>query len=354
MSRETIANIDVAALRHNLGVVRRLAPDAEVMAVIKADGYGHGLKKVAAALSEADAFAVATLGAAEELRGDGWDGRLLLLEGFTNADGLARAAALRCEAVIHHESQLALLEAHTEKRLPQCWLKVNTGMNRLGFHPEAASAMRARLARLGYEQPVWMTHFACADDPESDMTQRQWRRFSDVIGTAAGSRSSANSAALMNFAPSRAGIVRPGIMLYGISPIEGRHGGDHGLRPVMTLRSQLIAINECAAGDSVGYGATWTAARDSRIGVVAIGYGDGYPRHAANGTPVLVSGQRVPMVGRVSMDMITVDLTEHAAAEVGDEVVLWGDGLPVEEVARCAGTIAYELVCGVTSRVRFE
>ncbi len=353
MSRETLARIDTDALRHNLGVVRSLAPASRVVSVVKADAYGHGTAQVLPGLAASDLLAVATVGELQDLRAQGWTGRLLLLEGFSGEDEFEAVIATGAETVVHRIGQLELLEARGGLPGRATWLKLDTGMNRLGFPPGQAPGLLQRLARLPRsEAPVLMSHFARADEPDDPMTARQIDRFDASIEGLAGPVSLANSAALLNAPDSHRDYVRPGILLYGISPLADDTGADHGLRPVMTLSARLLAINEVAAGDTVGYGARYRCPEAMRIGVAGIGYGDGYPRAIPDGTPVLVNGRRATVAGRVSMDLLTLDLRGHDEARVGDEVVLWGQGLPVEEVARHAGMIPYELVCGVTGRVR--
>lgn len=347
--------IDLGALRHNLAVARRAAPHSRIMAAIKANGYGHGLVRVARALAAADAFGVASINEALELRQGGIEAPVALLEGFFHSDELAPIAQHGFEVVLHHLPQLVALEQSVAAgRQIAVWLKVDTGMHRLGFAPAQVAQARERLARLGERIRFrgYMTHFANADDRHDPLTQRQLQLFATTVEANDGERAIANSAGLLGWPQSHVEWVRPGIMLYGISPFIGGRGAGEGLRPVMTLRSELIAINALEQGEAVGYGGQWVCPEAMRVGVVAIGYGDGYPRHAAPGTPVLVGGQRVPLVGRVSMDMITVDLRGHPAASVGDTVTLWGEGLAVEEVAECADTIAYDLLCGITQRVR--
>ncbi len=354
MSRATEAHIDLSAFQANLHTVRRCAPAARVLAVIKADGYGHGLLRTARALAGADAFGVACIEEARLLRDGGVEEPVVLLEGFFEADELAEVADLALTPVIHHPWQLAALEAARLGRPLAVILKVDSGMHRLGFPPGDAAAAHARLqACPGVADIQLMTHLACADQRDSDVTLHQLDCFAEATAGLAGARSIANSAAILQWPASHGDWVRPGIMLYGVSPFGDSSGREEGLTPVMTFHSQLISVRRCRRGDAVGYGGSWRCPRDMPLGVVAAGYGDGYPRSAAQGTPVLVNGQRVPLVGRVSMDMLCVDLRSQPHAQVGDEVVLWGGDLPVEEVARCAGTIPYELLCGVTRRVRF-
>ena len=352
MSRDTVARIDMEALAYNLGVVRSFAGNSQVACVIKADGYGHGIQRVSRALSAADLFAVATPEEARMVRESGWAGRLLLLEGFSDSEDLQLARSLGLEVVVHQPEQLSALQEQGSRSLKRIWLKLDTGMHRLGFPAEDARELVNTISSIKDAGLPWlMTHFACADEPDNPMTQAQIACFDAAISGLDLKQSMANSAAILNFRESNRDCVRPGIMLYGISPINGAIGSDHGLRPAMSLSCELIAINRCKEGDKVGYGAAFTCPRDMRIGVAAIGYGDGYPRQLENGAPVLVNGRRAQLAGRVSMDLVTIDLTGHEDAHTGDEVILWGPGLPVEEVAAFAGAIPYELVCGVTGRV---
>lgn len=344
--------IDLGALRHNLAVARRAAPNSRIMAAVKANGYGHGLVRVARALAEADAFGVAALSEALELRQADIAQPIVLLEGFFHADELEPIAQNDLEVVLHHLPQLEALERFCSAPIT-VWVKIDTGMHRLGFAPEQVAQVRERLLALGERVRLrgFMSHFANADDRNDPTTLRQLERFEQATAPYAGERAIANSAGLMGWPQSHADWVRPGIMLYGASPFLGRTGAQEGLRPVMTLRSELIAVNPLKAGDAVGYGGSWVCPEPMKVGVVAIGYGDGYPRHVPTGTPVLLNGKRVPLVGRVSMDMITVDLRTQPEARVGDPVVLWGEGLPVEEITESAGTISYDLLCRITRRV---
>ncbi len=346
--------IDLGALRHNLSVARKAAPHSRLLAAVKANGYGHGLVRVARALTDADAFGVAALNEALELREAGISKPVVLLEGFYHADELELIAHHGLEVVLHHLPQLEALERFAfSSRSITVWLKIDTGMHRLGFPPAQVASVRERLLALGAHIHLrgFMTHFANADDRNDSTTLRQLERFVMATASYGGERSIANSAGLLGWPQSHADWVRPGIMLYGASPFLGRTGEQEGLRPVMTLHSELIAVNSFNKGDAVGYGGTWRCPEPMKVGVVAIGYGDGYPRHAPAGTPVLVNGQRVALIGRVSMDMITVDLRTQSEARVGDPVVLWGEGLPVEEITESAGTISYDLLCRITRRV---
>jgi alanine racemase len=349
------AAIDLAALRHNLARVRAAAPGAGVAAAIKSNGYGHGVLRVAKGLQGADMFAVARCNEALTLREAGITKPILVLEGFLQPEEVILCSRYGLQATVHHESQLHMLEAARPERPINLWIKVDTGMHRLGFSPTTLPEVIKRLGACQNAAPQLrvMSHLAKADDRNDPYTHYQLEVFNTTTQHLPAERSLANSGGLLGWPATHFDWVRPGIMLYGCSPFANGTGADEHLRPVMTLTSRLIAIQHYPAGEPVGYGGTWCCPRDSRIGVAAIGYGDGYPRHAPSGTPVLVNGQRASLVGRVSMDMITIDLTQQPQAQVGDPVTLWGAGLPAEEVARWADTIAYELFCQVTPRVVF-
>ncbi|MBB5206710.1 alanine racemase [Chiayiivirga flava] len=356
MSRAASATIHIDALRHNLGVVRRRAPASRVLAVVKADGYGHGLERVAHALEGADGFGVAALADAERLRAAGLSQRIVLLSGFDEPADLPALRRLAVETVVHHDSQLDMLAAERDALPPlRVWLKLDSGMHRLGFAPERAVEVHARLRALPNvdNEIVLMTHFAASDEFASSRTPEQQAAFEHAVDGLPGLRSLANSAAVLGWPATHADWIRPGGALYGLSAVDGKSGVDLGLQPAMTLSTRLVAINRVARGERVGYGGTFACPDDMPIGVAAIGYGDGYPRSAPSGTPVLVNGQRAPIVGRVSMDLLAIDLRALPDARVGDPVVLWGRGLPIEEIAASAGTIGYELACGITRRVRF-
>ena len=357
MSRTTVATIHLAALRHNLARARELAGGAQVMAVVKADAYGHGLERVARALDgEAEAFAVAAIADGLRLRAAGHRQRIVVLSGPDSAADIIEMQRLRLEATIHHESQLPWLAKAEPARGPlKIWLKVDTGMHRLGFPAERVREVYTTLAAMpAVATPIGlMTHFASSEEFEGDDTAAQIARFLAVTDGLPGPRSLANSAAVIGWPAAHGDWVRTGGVLYGLSVVDGKSGIDFGFRPAMTLSTRLVAINRVARGERIGYNGTYTCPEDMAIGVAAIGYGDGYPRSAAAGTPVLVGGKRVPIVGRVSMDLITIDLRDAPQANVGDRVVLWGEGLPVEDVATHAGTISYDLTCGMTRRVLF-
>ena len=353
MHTSILASIDTDALRHNLGLARARAPRSRVMAVIKANGYGHGIETVARALGGADGLAVARLDEALALRAAGIESRLLLLQGVFDAAQLAAAAQARVDVMVHSAEQLAILEQRDGREPLVAWLKVDTGMNRLGFRPEDCRAAHARLLNVPglAGEVVIATHFAGSEDSDDPSTPAQIASFAAATAGLPGPRSLANSAGVLDWPASHADWVRPGIMLYGITPRTRGSGSDLGLRPAMRLKTRVIALRNVPAGAAVGYNGTWRAVRESRIAVVAAGYGDGYPRAASAGTPVLVNGRLWPLAGRVSMDMLTVDVTGDDAVRVGDPVELWGPDNPVESVARAAGTIAYELTCRVSSRV---
>ena len=348
-----VAHIDAQALTHNLARVRAIAPRSRVLAVVKADAYGHGLLTAARALAGADGFAVARLGEAERLRAAGFTQRILLLPGVDSAEDLAFASRLELDLAVHHLSQVECLEQAGAGVRVNVWMKLDTGMHRLGLPPDAAGPVWQRLNACPAVAagPRIMTHLADADDRERGTTGYQIRTLTGCAGSLGGEFSIGNSAGVLAWPDARSDWVRPGIMLYGISPFGDDCGLDHDLRPAMTLTSRLIAVNRVPAGETVGYGGTFTAPETMPVGVAAAGYADGYPRHAPGGTPVVVAGTPVPLAGRVSMDMVTLDLRPVPGAGVGSSVTLWGDGLPVETVARAAGTIGYELVCRVGQRV---
>ncbi len=345
MTRRPRATIRLDALRHNLQVARRAAPRARLMAVVKADAYGHGMVPVAEAIAgEVDAFAVASPGEGLALRAAGIDRPILVLHGALDAGEVAAARAARLTLVVHHPDQLALYLAGAA---PEAWVKIDTGMGRLGLPAETGAAA---CRRLGAACTGVLSHLANADLPGHPANARQLARFRQATAGLDRPRSLANSAALLSAPPMHFDWVRPGLMLYGASPLQGRTAAELGLRPVMRLTAPLIAIHRRRAGQAIGYGGTWTCPEDMPVGVVAIGYGDGYPRHAPSGTPVHVGGVEVPLVGRVSMDSLCIDLRGCPQARIGEPVQLWGDDLPVERIAERAGTIGYELLCAAGAR----
>jgi alanine racemase len=382
MARPIQAHIDLSALENNLQVARRAtsafdtllaqpadcgrrrgegipAPDAcahrvmpfaRIMSVIKADGYGHGLLQVAEALAATDGYALLDIADAMRLREAGFRQPILLLEGFFSAEELPVLAEYDLTSVIHSAWQVALLDAYPAKKKLSVWLKVNSGMNRLGFAPQQVAQIMEQLRRHRAVRDITlMTHFANADEIRE--VAEPLALFNDLAAPHRVARSLANSAALLRYPATHADWVRPGIMLYGASPFAEVSAQQLGLKPAMTLSSRIIATQQLYVGDQAGYGALFRAQYNMRVGIVACGYADGYPRYTPNGTPILVDGQRTKTLGRVSMDMLHVDLSSLPQAEVGSRVVLWGEGLPVEEVASAAGTVSYELMCALSKRV---
>jgi len=351
MSRGTAALIDLAALRHNFARARSAAPRSTVVAVIKANGYGHGAVPVARALDDAPALAVSVMEEAQVLREAGETRPVIVLQGPVEQEDLQTAAQQNLTLVVHAPWQVELVGGWRSAAFT-VWIKLDTGMHRLGLPAARAAWAWQRLQASPHVRLAgWMTHLACADELDPEPTRAQLARFAAIVDACPAPRSIANSAGILAWPQTHTEQVRAGIMLYGASAFAHRSAQELGLRPVMTLTSRIIDVHQFAAGESVGYGATFRCPEDMPVGVVAVGYGDGYPRHAPNGTPVLVNGRRARLAGRVSMDMLSVDLRGVGPVRPGDPVVLWGDGLPCDEVARAAGTIAYELFCGVTARV---
>lgn len=350
-----VAEISKSSLRHNVQRVRELAPQSKVLAMVKANAYGHDAIGVAQALDCVDAFGVARINEALSLANAGIKAPIVLMEGCFNQHELEQAIDKQFELVVQNRQQLAQLLAMTAINKPvKVWLKLETGMHRVGVPEEQARTMVEQLQACSHvdNELTLVSHFACADEPAHPCNELQLSVFNRVTQGLDVKRSCANSAATIVLPQSHFDWVRPGLMLYGNSPLAGKTSAECGLKPVMTMKSQVIAVNDIEAGGTVGYGATWTAATNSKIAVVAMGYGDGYPRHAKTGTPVLINGKRYPMVGRVSMDMLTVNVGIEADVKIGDPVVLWGPELPAEEVAECAGTISYEIFCNLANRVK--
>ncbi len=349
------ALINLDALTHNIHKIRAIVTSAQVWAMVKANGYGHGMLPVAKHISPlVDGFGVARLDEAMKLREAGERNAILLLEGFYNPSDLPILVESDLQTAIHTFEQIEAIEQANLIVPLRVWLKIDTGMHRIGIRPEQVDEAIKRLTQCkNVEKPLnFMSHFGCADELDNPITQSQLSTFETLTKAhPSGLKTIAASSGCFYWPQSYFDVVRPGIALYGISPAEYRNGQSHDLLPVMTMTSSLIAVRDGKKGEPVGYGAKWVAEKDTKLGVVAIGYGDGYPRTAPNGTPVLINGRIVPIVGRVSMDMLTVDLGSDAIDKVGDEVILWGEDLPVEEVARHVGTIGYELVTNITSRV---
>jgi len=355
MSRPTFAIIDTQAFVANYRYAKSLAPRSRAVAVIKANGYGHGAVPLAHALGdEADAFGVACSEEAMELRESGIRNPIVLLEGVFDPAEVTNAALHELMLTVHSQAQLEWLLAARPARPLTVWLKLDSGMHRLGFPPAELDEAYRRLADSpNVAQIVLMTHFACADETENAATARQLALFRHTLDGIEAPLSLANSAAVMAWPDTHGDWIRPGIMLYGSSPLGGG-ATDAPLKPVMRLESRLIAIHDLGAGESIGYGARYTCDRPTRVGVVAVGYADGYPRHAPDGTPVAVNGKLTRLIGRVSMDMLTVDLTAQPEAQIGDRVQLWGDLVSTNEVARLSNTISYELFTRMNRRVHFQ
>ena len=359
MPRPIFATIHTAAFTHNLARVRAAAPDARVWAIVKANAYGHGIERAFEGLRSADGFALLDLAEAQRLRALDWRGPIVLLDGWFEARDLELCSRLGLWHVVHCNEQIDMLAAHKTQAPHRVFLKMNSGMNRLGFKPERYRAAWTRLNALPQVEEIsLMTHFSDADTPKGVSAQLQ--AFEAVTHDLRGERTLSNSAGVLRHASAlaaRSDWIRPGIAIYGSAADFPDHSAaDWGLQPAMTLASKIISTQNLAAGDTVGYGSSFTADAPLHIGIVACGYADGYPRHCSTGTPVLVGGVRCRMVGRVSMDMITVDLTPVPGAGIGSEVTLWGRSssgavLPIDEVARAGGTVAYELMCALALRV---
>jgi alanine racemase len=353
MSRPTTITIHLDALRHNLQQIRALAPNSRVLAMVKSNAYGHGIERIALALPDADALGVACIEEGMILRQAGVTNPIVLMEGLFAESELALAEKEDFTLVVHHADQISMLEKNPQLKPLSIWLKIDTGMHRLGFAAHEVQMMYSRLLSCpAVKKPIGcMTHFAKADVRAGMATQQQIAVFNSVTSELPGPKSLANSAGILAWPAVHNDWVRPGIMLYGASPFAGECGVQHGLKPVMALSSQLIAIHHIKAGAEVGYGGHWTAPEDMVMGIVGAGYGDGYPRHAKNGTPILVNGVACQLIGRVAMDMLTVDLRNVPEAKVGDPVMLWGPSLPVEVIAECSETLGYELLTRITQRV---
>lgn len=359
MPRPLIASIDLPAMQSNLELAREKAHGAKTWAIVKANAYGHGLENGLRAFKDADGLGLIETDGAVQLRASGWSKPILLLEGFFEPVDLRTIAEFRLDFVVHCEEQLQMLESSRElaaKNTPfDLHLKLNSGMNRLGFTPAVFRSAYQRLRALPWVGTItFMTHFANADDDANPVLSldEQLRRTREAIQGLDGRLCMANSAAGLLHPELAADAIRPGIMLYGGTPDPHRSAAAFGLLPAMTLTSELIGVQDVPPGEAVGYGSIFTADKPLRIGVVACGYADGYPRHAPTGTPILVDGVRTRVVGRVSMDMLAVDLGPVPHARVGTGVTLWGAGLPIDDVAQAAGTIGYELMCALAPRVR--
>jgi len=356
MSRTALGILSTANLLHNLSVMQAAAPNAKIIAMVKANAYGHGLRSVSLRLSKhVGMLGVASIDEALALRKAGIEDPILLAEGVFEPSELVVAAAEGFEVVFHDALQVEWLERSALSKPLSAWIKFNTGLGRLGFSESQGRRFYERLMALpSVEKPVKvLSHFACAEDKNHPLNQKQIDCFSSMTQGLDTTYSFCNSAGILNFPETHFDYVRPGITLYGASPIAGVSAEALGLKPVMTLQASIIAIHRLSKGESVGYGARYQCPQDMLVGVVAFGYGDGYPRSTQDGAPVLVNNVRCPLVGRVSMDMLTVDLTQCPNARVGDLVILWGQGLPVEEVASYTAGVNYDILTGVQNRVKF-
>jgi len=355
--KPTIAHIDLAAVQHNCRVVKNKAPNSKILAMVKSNAYGHGVLPIAKALSShADAFGIAWLDEAIKLIENGIDKPMLLLKGFLTKDELQLISELQLSTVVHNLHQIELIEKTSLKNPIQIWLKVDTGLHRLGLQPqELESVYQKLLNNPKIIKPLFLiTHLANADNVNDPKNADQIALFNNITKNLPVMKSIANSATLCASSSAQSDWVRSGILLYGASPYQSKTGAELGLKPVMTLVSQLLSIQHLKKGESVGYGSTWECPENMPVGIVNLGYGDGYPRHAKSGTPVLINNCRSTILGRVSMDMLAIDLRPCQHAQIGDTVTLWGKGLPIEEVAKFADTIPYELFCRLTQRVYFQ
>lgn len=350
--RPIVAHISTSALAHNLAQVRRYAPQSKVISVVKANAYGHGLLNAAHGLKATDAFAVLNISEAIALRDAGYQQPILLLEGVFAQEEMKLVERYQLDLVVSHQAQLAWTLNNSFNSPISVYLKLDSGMHRLGFQPDDYKLALQQLANTpNVRELVLMTHFANAD--VADGTDAAMQIVSQAMPTSY-ARSLANSAAIVQQAHTHADWVRPGIMLYGATPVAEKSASSLGLKPVMKLQSGLIAVQEIDAGESVGYGSLFTADKPMRIGIVACGYADGYPRHAPTGTPIAVNDKLTRTLGRVSMDMLAADITDIPEAEIGSKVELWGELVPVDQVAQASGTKGYELLCAITSRVPFK
>lgn len=351
------AYINLAALQHNFEQIKKMAPHSKVLAMVKSNAYGHGIVPISSALPFADAFAVACLSEAIKLRQANIKQPIVLISGIHHKDELSLLGEHQLDFVVHQFEQIHWITSQPFKYLPRVWLKINTGMNRLGFLPNQVESAFEQLLRCSWiEKPInWMMHFANSDNKDAKSNRDQLNLFLQTVKNFPGERTAANSGAIINLKEAHFDWIRPGIMLYGISPLEGKSGVELGLKPVMTLQAKLLAINLLKKGEAIGYGSTWRCPENMPVGILSIGYGDGYPRRAGEkGAAVCIQNTLCPVIGRVSMDLMAIDLRSCPLARVGDTAVIWGEVLPVEKIASIVNTIAYELVCQVSSRVEFE
>lgn len=356
MSRGILATLDLHALKHNFLYIKEHVSPARVLVMIKSNAYGHGLLPISKALPCADAFGVSSVEEGITLRLAGITIPVVVMTGFFDENELSLCVQYHLQGVVHHELQLALLEKSQLPAPLSVWFKIDTGMHRLGFSIKDTPVMYQRLLSCNaVKQPMtWMTHLADADHDDQTFSRQQIELFSQVTQCMSAPKSILNSAGLLSFPEACLDWVRPGVMLYGASPLKHQDGPAIGLKPVMTLSAKLIAIKDCVTGDRIGYGGTWICPESMRIGIVAMGYGDGYPRHVKNGTPTLLDGVICPLVGRVSMDMLAIDLRAVSLPKLGDRVILWGVGLPIEQIAQSGDTIPHTLFSQVSQRVQME
>ena len=349
------AEIDFSNLRHNLSVVRRAAPGAKILAMVKGNAYGHGMVTVAKHLRDVDCFGVVGIEAAIALRHSGVIQPIVLVNGFQSQKELELMLEHHIDTVVFDLIQIKQIAKINLNQAIKIWIKIDTGMHRLGFPPQQVSEAYDLLKTCPQVADIlFMTHFSDADKEDSLSVKKQLGIFLNLINNYKNLKSAANSGALLQYPESQLDIVRPGLILYGASPCKEKSAEDLGLKPVMTLRSKIISLHCLEVGERVGYGSTWRALRKTNLAVISIGYGDGYPQLAAEGTPVIIRGKRAWLAGRVSMDSITVDVTDISGVSLGDEVILWGEGLPIEEVAAAMGASPYGLLTGVTSRVSMD
>lgn len=343
ITRHAKVTLDPAAIQHNLNVVRRAAPHSKIMSVVKANAYGHGVVEVVKALHDSDGYAVACVNEAMQLRQHGITKPVLVLQGAMDLEEYRVASMLKMTLVIHEPAQLEIYRQFYDDH-PDLWLKVDTGMHRFGYRPEEVVAT---MREIGAHCSGLMTHFSDADDPENPKTNQQKEIFDSVAQQFSLQRSAANSAAILTNRDTHYDWVRPGIMLYGATPLLRGTGADVGLQSAMTFSAPVVAVKKLVAGETVGYGGDFTCPKDMTIACISVGYGDGYPRGVPQGTPVLINGEACPLVGRVSMDSITVDVSRMQECAVGDVAILWGPELPVEDLSNALGTLSYSLLCGV-------
>lgn len=353
MTRRAEMHINSDALLHNFNRVREFASHSKIIAMVKANAYGHDLRRVANLLKDADAFGVACLEEAKMIRQAGVTRQpIIIMVGFFSESELDDISTLNCEVVLHQQHQIEVLKKVHLASFINVWLKINTGMNRLGFLPEELETVYKTLRELNNVREIrLMTHFSDADNPTNPKTKNQIEIFNKVTKDFSNEKSLANSAGIIAFPESHADWVRPGLMLYGASPIVGKTAADFNLKPAMTLTSEILSVQHYKKSDQIGYGSTFICPENMPVGIAALGYGDGYPWHASGCAPILVKDHECQLAGRVSMDMLAIDLRNYPEAKIGDRVVLWGDGMPIERIAESANTIPYELLCGIVRRV---